>query len=477
LLETIVDKHVLMHRWLGVMMVVCAFFHILGHFLGSLPAIMGETDTEKINAAFTHGTHIAFNFMTWRGALMCRPAYTGLILVALLICFWSFSCERVRRWYFQAFQYPHFILMTLWVITLTAHGSKQWLGIGVPLGLCVALPALLFFAIERWLHIRAACHPAIKIAGHDLKKRVIMLDIDTAGSGYEHETGMYCMLRVPKISEWEWHPFTIASGGEEDGKVRVMMAVVGDWTKSLYALINEVQTQQVPYPVINLRGGYGAPAQSMASRKHIVMVGAGVGATPFLSFLANVCHAAQDNKRSQFDGLISGQFFWVTREPEDFLWVKRYTNTIAKTPSLASRLKVNLCLTKAMDTTASKDVSAAEAAIFWLGALAAVRFGAEGQTAVFKELGVPTQFGRPNWVKELTKVAETLPSAGAERKTTGNPWSIFGSSGTGGEVTGVEPEEVCVYVCGNQMLTDSVREACEAASTEQVVFLLFAEQF
>ena len=43
--------------------------------------------------------------------------------------------------------------------------------------------------------------------------------------------GQYAFLRVPSISHFQWHPFTIASGS--DGTLRFCIQAVGDWTTEL----------------------------------------------------------------------------------------------------------------------------------------------------------------------------------------------------------------------------------------------------
>merc|ERR1719506_2821256 len=86
-LQTIADKHVLIHRYIGAMLVICAALHILGHVKGSIPAIIGETDSSKINQAFTYGTKIKFNFNTWTEALQSWPAVTGICLLLILTSF------------------------------------------------------------------------------------------------------------------------------------------------------------------------------------------------------------------------------------------------------------------------------------------------------------------------------------------------------------------------------------------------------
>merc|ERR1719333_79724 len=127
------------------MMVFAAVLHILGHFLGSIPAIIGAQTEDEINKAFTYGTRISHNFMSYQEALLCWPAVSGFSLVIILLLFWALSIERVRRRSFELFHYPHLILIVLWQIMLVAHGARQWLGVS---GFSLVIILLLFWALS-----------------------------------------------------------------------------------------------------------------------------------------------------------------------------------------------------------------------------------------------------------------------------------------------------------------------------------------
>mmetsp|Transcript_77647 Transcript_77647/g.142099 ORF Transcript_77647/g.142099 Transcript_77647/m.142099 type:complete len:867 (+) Transcript_77647:85-2685(+) len=458
-LQLVVDKHVLMHRCCGMMIVVSAVLHVIGHLRGSIPAIINEPDNKVINRAFTYGTKIKFNFNSWPEALRCYPAITGFVLIFLLSLFWLTSNEKARRWNFELFHYMHLLLIVLWTVGLSVHGARQWLGLGVPLGLLAVAPVVTYYVIERGSDIYRGISPTIKISNAVIKKRTVLLEIDTGSSGFKYETGMYCMLKAPEVSNYQWHPFTIASAGGER-YFQVLFAIVGDWTTQLKDMIADSQKNKKPYPEICVRGGYGAPAEAMKEKKHIVMVGAGVGATPFLSFLSNICSAAKAGRPSQFDGLRTAVFYWVSREPEDFVWVNQYNTVIDATPALKDRVAVRLCLSKTLDTSATDDCSAAEVALFWVGVQIALRkFSAFDLS---KELAAPTQFGRPNWETEFTKCAEEALRS-------------YVKGGKQAEVEGTT--EISIFACGNKMLVASLEEACDALTDDEMAFRLYAEEF
>lgn len=323
------------------------------------------------------------------------------------------------------------------------------------MGLLAVTPVVLFyFALRTW-DISRGIDPQIQIANAVVKKKAVLLEVNVGGSSFEYETGMYCMLKVPSISSFEWHPFTIASAGG-DPKLQVIFAVAGDWTEQFKALLEKAQKSRLPYPTIAVRGGYGAPAQGMKDSKHVVLVGAGVGATPFLSFLASMCRAATAGVASQYDGIESAVFYWVSREPEDFVWINSYNSIISATPQLRERVSVRLCLSRSLDTTATAECSAAEVAMFWLGAQVALLQNDKGSLSA--ELGAPTQFGRPNWHEELGSHGKELLRRGK-------------AAGAEGQL------EINVFVCGNPMLVDTLEKACDDLDTEDVDFRLFAEQF
>jgi predicted ferric reductase len=272
-----------------------------------------------------------------------------------------------------------------------------------------------------------------------------------------YTTGMYCMLKAPDISEFQWHPFTIASGGGQQ-KFQVLFAIVGDWTTELSKRITDAQKaggSSPQYPRICVRGGYGAPAEGMGNKKHVVMVGGGVGATPFLSFLSNICNSARTGGKDQFDGVESAVFYWVSREPDDFAWVNEYSSIIAATPSLKNRVSIRLCLTKALDASATEDCSAVEIGMFWVGVQVALTKLSSKELG--SELGAPTQFGRPNWQKEFAAHAEEL-----KKKH---------------DASGGDALEISVFACGNQMLVNSLEEACGNMTDVKMQFRCFAEEF
>lgn len=104
---------------------------------------------------------------------------------------------------------------------------------------------------------------------------------------FHHEAGQYIEIRVPEISRWEWHPFTIASAPHET-ETRIYIKRAGSWTSRLYDLFSSRSNIEVTGDVeIHVRGPFGAPAQHVGEYDHVILIAAGVGATPFCSVTKN----------------------------------------------------------------------------------------------------------------------------------------------------------------------------------------------
>jgi predicted ferric reductase len=458
-LTSILDKHVLMHRMLGASLVPQSILHTGAHYLGLLRAMMVNPDENPLpRPPGSESVHLSW------------PVVSGYILWIILILFCGLSIKRVRRPMFEMFHYPHLILTWLWVTFLVNHGAIQWSGFGVPACFIVNLPIFLWYGIERGFQIRASTNPSIRIESALVYGKTMVIHVNLRGSDYTYLTGMYSMIRVPQISPYQWHPFTIASGSEH--QLRLVIGVAGDWTGQLAKLIQNAQNSHpVRYPAIDVRGGFGAPASGMKFAGHAIMVGGGVGATPFLSFLSSICNqellGQTASRRVDYSNIVKARFYWVTREPADFIWVNHYQEIISSHPNLQNRVSLQLLLTKTLETTKNANLSAAELALFWHSVSFALKCGGK---AISKTIGVPTQFGRPNWEKEFIDFAATvdLKTAPMEKRTSmlAVPQSRFANA-----------VEVGVYICGNVHLQKGCEQAAIKCNNQDIEFKLFIEEF
>ena len=77
-----------------------------------------------------------------------------------------------------------------------------------------------------------------------------------------------------------------------------MSQAVGPWTWKLRNEIIESQSSCVPYPVINLNGPFGDGNQEWTNFEVVVMVGGGIGVTPYASTLSDLANESLHGNHS-----------------------------------------------------------------------------------------------------------------------------------------------------------------------------------
>ena len=203
------------------------------------------------------------------------PGYTGIAALSLFFIMAVLATPRVRRWNYDLFQLSHTLMYPLLAL-MFAHGSRALLQ--APLfGYFVAVPALLV-VLERLSRV---------ISGfYKIKATLTILDEDTVQITalvpkyrlWDYTAGQYIFLQVPEISFFQWHPFTISyCRGKQ---LTLHIKTNGDWTSKLRNLPQDI--------AVGINGPFGAPAQRFYSYQRTIIVGAGIGVTPFSAILADL---------------------------------------------------------------------------------------------------------------------------------------------------------------------------------------------
>ena len=145
------------------------------------------------------------------------------------------------------------------------------------------------------------------------------------------------------MSIWQYHPFTLTSAPEED-YLSVHVRCVGDFTKSLAKAVGctfdkdkESKSEVVGLnddtekpnrnsairrilPRVYLDGPFGSASEDVFKYEIAVLVGAGIGVTPFASILKSVWYRM--NYPKEKTRLRKVYFFWVCRDFGSFEWFR-----------------------------------------------------------------------------------------------------------------------------------------------------------
>uniref|UniRef100_A0A452GZ90 FAD-binding FR-type domain-containing protein n=1 Tax=Gopherus agassizii TaxID=38772 RepID=A0A452GZ90_9SAUR len=467
------DRNLTFHKLVAYAIALFTAVHIIAHLCnfewyndsqqaadGSLSSILSnlhqdEESNKWLNPIHTN-TYVTFTTI---------PGLTGVIITLALILMVTSSMEFIRRSYFEVFWYTHHLFI-IYFAGLVIHGiaglvrgqtaeslnkhnpehcaqdprywggnntdshceepefgsipAESWQWVLTPILLYVFERVLRFWrSRQRVVVTKAVVHPSK------------VLELQMHKKGFSMEVGQYIFINCPSVSHLEWHPFTLTSAPEEDF-FSVHIRAAGDWTENL---IDTFQQQKPKTPRIEVDGPFGTASEDVFQYEVAMLVGAGIGVTPFASVLKSIWykfqHADQRLKTKKI------YFYWLCRDTGAFTWFNDLLASLEQEMEESGKtgfLNYRLFLTVWDNSVAGQ-----------------AAFNFDNDTDVVTGLKQKTAFGRPMWSNEFSAVA------------TAHPRSVVG-----------------VFLCGPQALAKSLQKCCHQYSSldpRKVKFYFNKENF
>ncbi|KAG5563339.1 hypothetical protein RHGRI_005923 [Rhododendron griersonianum] len=438
------DDNINFHKTVAAAIVIGVILHVGNHLACDFPRITNESertyDEYMIN---DFGPHIP----TYMDLIQGVEGVTGILMLILMTIAFTLATRWFRRSLiklpkpfdrltgFNAFWYSHHLFVIVYVL-LIIHGTflylvhewylkTTWMYIAVPVLLYAGERTLRFFR-SGFYDVRL-----LKVAIYT--GNVLTLQMSKPPQ-FRYKSGQYMFVQCPAVSPFEWHPFSITSAPGDDF-LSIHIRQLGDWTQELKRVFSEVceppvsgksgllradDTTMKSLPKLLIDGPYGAPAQDYRKYDVLLLVGLGIGATPFISILKDLLnnivkmeelaesvsdlsrHSGQSNgttndspssnmvhsKRKKTLRTTNAYFYWVTREQGSFDWFKGVMNEIAEIDQRGVIEMHNYL------TSVYEEGDARSALITMVQALNHAKNGVDI---------VRTHFARPNWKKVFSK--------------------------------------------------------------------------
>ncbi|MFT7802180.1 cytochrome b-245 heavy chain-like isoform X1 [Arapaima gigas] len=378
-------------------------FDILSTTLSRLGELENETYLNPVRAADVTPTYVAF---TTVGGL------TGVIITLALILIITSSMEVIRRSYFEIFWYTHHLFI-IFFAGLVIHGAgrmvrgqiptdpphnfticrdrplewgkipecpvPQFAG-GFPQTWMWVIGPMFLYLCERVLRLIRYIQPVTyrKITVHPSK----VLELQLVKPGFKMEVGQYIFMNCPAISQLEWHPFTMTSAPEENF-FSVHIRSAGDWTEKLFKMMA-------------VDGPFGTASEDVFDYEVSMLIGAGIGVTPFASILKSIWYKFKESNPKLRTKKI--YFYWLCRETQAFEWFADLLQVLEKEMEergMGDFLTYKLFLT-GWDENHMAHVS--------------VHFDKDRD--IVTGLKQKTHYGRPTWEKEFQEIRKENPTSG-----------------------------------------------------------------
>jgi NADPH oxidase 5 len=350
-----VDHNVAIHKAVGHVIVFFSFVHSGAHLLNY------TTLTRSLEDSL---------FRTTAGL-------SGVVLLGIMLIMWLFALPLIRRTaLYGLFSLTHVLYWAWFAAALFhAHSFLPWAAAPVA-GFLVEL-------LIRRLHKR---NLTFVKAGEALPTGVTHLELHRP-PGFQFDAGEYVYLKIPRIGRISWHPFTISSNPEETGHIGLHVRALGNWTRRLHRVLGKLAPQERSMPAI-LQGPYGSPSTRIFASKHAVLVGAGIGVTPFASILRSIVARARSKDGAKPEKVY---FFWLYRGQQTFEW---FSELLEEIDGLRlKQLEINVCLTDARINSTT-------------GLLKVGMDLVHGATRrdILTGLTARTSFGQPDWNQIFYKI-------------------------------------------------------------------------
>ncbi|XP_052010700.1 NADPH oxidase 1 isoform X2 [Xyrauchen texanus] len=430
------DKNLTFHKLVAYMIALMTAVHTVAHLLnvewysnslegryGPLAEILSMLDdSTELNTTYLNPirsdsmTPTIFVFTTIAGL-------TGVIITLALILIITSSMEVIRRSYFEVFWYTHHLFIVFFA-GLVFHGAgrivrsqqvtdpphnhslcedqpENWGKIpecpipqfagGFPQTWMWVIGPMIIYLCERLLRLLRYMQPV------SYRKIVIrpskVLELQLVKPGFKMEVGQYIFLNCPTISQLEWHPFTMTSAPEEDF-FSVHIRSAGDWTEKLIQLVENLP-EGGQGPKIAVDGPFGTASEDVFDYEVSMLVGAGIGVTPFASILKSIWYKFKESNPKLRTKRI--YFYWLCRETHAFEWFADLLQVLER--EMEER-EIKDFLTYKLYLT-GWDQSQADHVM--------VHF--DKDTDIITGLKQKTHYGRPNWDKEFDEVRKENPSS------------------------------------------------------------------
>ncbi|TVU35192.1 hypothetical protein EJB05_17069, partial [Eragrostis curvula] len=461
------DDNINFHKTIAAAIVVGIILHAGNHLVCDFPRLIRSSNEMYAPLGQYFGETKPTYFTLVKGV----EGITGVIMVVCMIIAFTLATRWFRRSLvklpkpfdkltgFNAFWYSHHLFIIVY-IALIVHGQflylihdwyrkTTWMYLAVPVCLYLGERVLRFFRSGSYAVrlLKVAIYPG----------NVLTLQMSRPPN-FRYKSGQYMFVQCPAVSPFEWHPFSITSAPGDD-YLSIHVRQLGDWTRELKrvfaaaceppvggksGLLRADETTKKALPKLLIDGPYGSPAQDYSKYDVLLLVGLGIGATPFISILKdllnNIIKMEEEEEAStdlyppvgrnkphiDLNTLMTitsrpkrvlrttnAYFYWVTREQGSFDWFKGVMNEIAE---LDQR---NIIEMHNYLTSVYEEGDARSALITMLQALNHAKNGVDIVSGTKMKLTllyililqVRTHFARPNWKKVLSKIASKHPYA------------------------------------------------------------------
>ncbi|NXF10271.1 DUOX2 oxidase, partial [Smithornis capensis] len=428
------DAAVDFHRWIAMAALIFSVLHTAGHVVNVY--IFSVTPLSVLSCLFSHvftndGSQLPQKYYWW--FFQTIPGMTGVLLLVVLAVMYVFATHHFRRVSFQGFWITHHLYVLLYVLVII-HGSYAL--IQQPrFYIYFIIPALIYSA-DKLLSLSRKKVEISVVKAELLPSGVTHLQFQRP-QDFDYKSGQWVRIACVALGTTEYHPFTLTSAPHED-TLSLHIRAVGPWTTRLRELYSPKNLALIgKLPKLYLDGPFGEGHQEWNKFEVSVLVGGGIGVTPFASILKDLVFKSSINSKLLCKKIY---FIWVTRTQRQFEWLTDIIREVEESDR-NDLVSVHIYITQLAEKFDLRTT---------MLYICERHFQKVLNKSLFTGLRSITHFGRPPFVPFFNSLQEVHP----------------------------EVQKIGVFSCGPPGMTKSVEQACRQMNKkDQTYFAHHYENF
>ncbi|XP_015262377.1 PREDICTED: dual oxidase 2-like [Gekko japonicus] len=288
------DSAVDFHRWIAMGALIFSILHTLGHIVNVY--IFSVTPLSVLSCLFSgvfldDGSQIPPKYYWWFFETV--PGMTGVLLLVILAVMYVFDFQGlvIIHGSYALIQQPRFHIYFL-------------------------VPALIY-GTDKLISLSRKKVEIGVVKAELLPSGVTHLQFQRP-EDFDYRSGQWVRIACLSLGTTEYHPFTLTSAPHED-TLSLHIRAAGPWTTRLRELYSPESVAEIGrYPKLYLDGPFGEGHQEWNKFEVSVLVGGGIGVTPFASILKDLVFKSLVGSKIPCKKIY---FIWVTRTQRQFEWV------------------------------------------------------------------------------------------------------------------------------------------------------------
>ena len=278
------DSYISAHKVIALTALFFTIMHAIGHGINFYHiATQTANDLTCIFREVYHRTHILPKFSYW--LFLTMTGFSGFMASIITVIIFVFATQYARRYTYRAFWVTHHWYVIFYILTFL-HGSGRL--VQDPLFGNFFLGPGIVYAIDLLISVGRRTSEVAVVRADILPSQVIGVYFKRPIT-FDYKAGQWLKIASAAQNPGEFHSFTISSAPHEE-YLSLHIRAVGPWTYNFRENYNPTNLRGQPFPKLYIDGPFGEGHQDWFRYEVAVLVGGGIGVTPFASILKELVH-------------------------------------------------------------------------------------------------------------------------------------------------------------------------------------------